>query len=74
MEISCSICNRQVDTSKEDVYVTVNWIGNDLIKKNNVKLNKKLSRVARICNTCWENTLKDKPKGTDYYWSFDKDV
>ena len=74
MDIACSICDRQVDSNKEELFVTVNWIGNDLVKKNNVKLKKNLSRVVRVCKNCWNNTLKDKPEGTDYFWMFDKTI
>ena len=74
MNIQCTICGRQIESKNEDVCVTVNWVANDLVKKNNVKLNKNLPRVVKICKNCWNNTFKDKPQGSDYYWFFDKTI
>ena len=74
MDIQCDICDRQVNTRNEDVYVTVSWVCNDLVKKNNVQSNKNFPQVVKICKQCWENTLKDKPQGTDYYWLFNRTI
>ncbi len=74
MNVSCAICDRQVDTRKEDINVTVSWVFEDLLKKNNVKYDKKAPRVVKICNDCWNNKLKSKPEGKDFYWSFNKGI
>ena len=74
MNIQCSICDRQLNTKIDNVYITVNWVCNDMIKKNKVQLNKNLPRIVKICDTCWGSTLKDKPEGTDYYWLFNKTI
>ena len=74
MNIQCTICDRQVETKNEDVFVTTNWVCSDLVKKNNVQLNKNLPRVVKICKKCWTNTLKDKGQGTNYFWMFDKTI
>ena len=74
MNISCTICDRQVDTRNEDVTVTVSWVFENLLKNNNIKLDKRAPRVVKICKKCWENTLKNKPEGKDYSWSFNKTI
>jgi hypothetical protein len=74
MNISCILCDRQIDTKNEDVIVTVNWVYSELIKRNNIQLSKNLPRVVKICKICWENIIKDKPQGNNYYWLFSKAI
>jgi len=74
MNISCILCDRQMETRNEDVFVTVSWIFRDLIKRNNIQYNKSIPRVVKICKGCWENALKDKREGADYYWLFNKAI
>ena len=72
MNISCILCDKQMDTKNEDVIVTVSWVYSELIKRNNIQSNKSLPRVIKICKSCWENIIKDKPQGSNYYWLFSK--
>jgi len=74
MIVSCIFCDRQIETKNEDVVVTVDWIYKELIGKNNLQTNKNISRIVKICTKCWENSIKDKPKGNDYYWLFNKSI
>jgi len=74
MNVSCVLCERQIDTKNEEVAVTVSWVLNDLVKRNNVKFEKNAPRVVKICKKCWDNVLKNKPEGSDYYWFFNKGV
>lgn len=74
MIVPCVLCERQIDTRNEEVIVNVSWIFNDILKKNNVQLNKNIPRLVKICKKCWTTTLKDKPQGNDYYWIFNKTI
>lgn len=74
MKVSCILCNKQMETKNENVTVTVNWVYKDLAKRNNLQYKENTPRIVKICKKCWENTLKDKPEGRDYYWTFVKDI
>ena len=74
MNVSCTLCDKQIDTRNEEVTVTVSWVFSDLIKRNNIKFEKSTPRVVKICKKCWEDVLKDKPEGTDYFWLFNKAI
>ena len=62
-----------METTREDVFVTVGWGLKDIFEKNHIKCDKELSRVVKLCRACWES-LKEKPQRDDYYWIFDKTI
>jgi hypothetical protein len=73
MKVTCAICDKEKETKKEDITVTVRWILRDLIKRNKIQYEKNIPRVVKICKKCWAS-LKDKPSGNDYYWLFNKEI
>ena len=74
MNISCALCNKQMDTKKEKVRVTVEWVLKELIKLNDINDYKEFSRVVKICNDCWVNKLEKKPEKEGLYWEFSKEI
>jgi len=72
--ISCALCNKQMDTKKEKVRVTVEWVLKELIKLNEINDDKEFPRVVKICNNCWINKLEKKPEKEDLYWEFSKEI
>ena len=73
MKIPCILCDTSMDTSKGDIYVTVSWVLQDLLEKNNVECDVDLPRVVKVCETCWE-AFKEKPKQESCFWIYDKKV
>ena len=74
MRVPCALCDKVVETKKEDLYVTVRWCFDEMLKANNVETDKDLGRVISVCKKCWSNQLKNKPSIDDYYWIYDKTV
>ena len=74
MLISCALCNKQMDTRKESVRVTVEWVLKELRELNNIKDDKEFPRVVKICTNCWENTLVKKTDKDDLSWEFNKEI
>jgi hypothetical protein len=72
--ISCALCDKQMDTKKEPVKVTVKWVLQELLKMNDIKEEKEFPRVVKICTNCWENTLVKKPDKEDLSWEFNKEI
>lgn len=73
MILSCNLCNNQMDTKKEKVFVTVEWIMEELLKLNDIQ-HSDFRRVVNICNDCWENKLKKKPDKKDYFWTVNQEI
>ena len=63
-----------MDTKKESVKVTVEWVLRELLKMNDIKDDKEFPRVVKICVKCWENTLVKKPDKEDLSWEFNKEI
>jgi hypothetical protein len=74
MKVACSLCEKEVDTTKEDVFMTVKWCFEELLKANEMEVNKDLGRVISVCSDCWTNKLEKKLSTEDYYWVYDKEV
>lgn len=74
MIVPCTLCDKQMDTKNEEAIVTVGWVYSDLLKRNNIKSNKSIPRVVKLCKKCWEEALKDKPQEDNYHWSFNKTI
>ena len=52
MEIACVLCNTRMETTKEDVYVTVRWMLKEILQLNQETANE-VPRICRLCATCW---------------------
>lgn len=63
-----------MDTKKEKVRVTVEWVLKELIKLNEIQDDKEFPRVVKICNNCYENKLEKKPENEDLSWEFSKEI
>ena len=74
LNISCALCNKQMDTKKEKVRVTVEWVLKELIKLNDIDEDKDFPRVVKLCNNCWENKLEKKPAKENLCWEFNKEI
>lgn len=62
-----------METTREDIFVTVSWVLKDILEKNHIKSDKELPRIVKLCRACWES-LKEKPQRDDYYWILDKTI
>ena len=74
MKVPCVLCDKEVETKKEDLYMTVKWCFDEMLKENNININKDLGRVISVCSNCWTNKLKTKLSIEDYFWIYDKEV
>jgi len=74
MNLSCALCDKQADTQKEKVVVTIEWVLKELLKLNDIEHNMEFPRVVKVCNDCWENRLKKKTEKEDYFWEFSKEI
>ena len=63
-----------MDTKKESVKVTVEWVLQELLKMNDIKDDKEFPRVVKICVNCWDNTLVKKSDKEDLSWEFNKEI
>lgn len=73
MKVLCALCDKEMESREEDVYVTVSWVMEDLLIRNNIPYDKTLQRVVKLCTECW-NALEHKPQGENTYWMFHKDI
>lgn len=74
MKVTCSLCEKEVDTTKEDVFMTVKWCFEELLKANEMEANRDLGRVISVCSDCWIKKLEKKLTIEDYYWVYNKEV
>ena len=74
MKVTCNLCDKEVETKEEDLYMTVKWCFDEILKLNDVEVDKDLSRVISVCSDCWFNKLKNKISADNYYWMYDKEV
>lgn len=74
MKVTCSLCEKEVDTTKKDVFMTVKWCFEEMLKANEMEVDKDLGRVISVCSDCWTKKLKKKLSTEDYYWVYDKEV
>ncbi|MEM2094351.1 MAG: hypothetical protein QXI32_03535 [Candidatus Bathyarchaeia archaeon] len=74
MRVSCILCDREIETRDEDVYVTVSWILSDILKKNNLQISKNIPRVAKLCSKCWQSLDNKPPPESNTYWMFNKTI
>ena len=72
--INCIHCDKPVDTKKEKLVMTVNWMYKDLLKLNNIQSDKNPSKVIGICPVCWDNILKKKIDVKDWYWTYNQSI
>jgi hypothetical protein len=63
-----------MDTKKEKVRVTVEWVLKELVKLNEIQDDKEFPRVVKICNNCYVNKLEKKPENEDLCWEFSKEI
>ena len=73
MNVACVLCNGEIETIDDDVVVTVSWVFQEIIQKNNLQLDQPLPRVVKICKKCWDS-IENKPDSNDYYWLFNKSL
>ena len=73
MNITCTLCGKQLDTSKDDVNVTTEWIFEDLLRSNSVKPDSAIPRVVKVCSQCWDGTL-NSPQGNNISWKFNQSI
>jgi hypothetical protein len=74
MKVACTLCDKEVETKENDLYMTVRWCFDEMVKLNDLKVDKDLGRVIGVCADCWSNKLKKKLSVDDYYWMYDKEV
>jgi hypothetical protein len=74
MNVTCAVCGKATDSKKEDVLVTVGWVLEKITKDNSIDHKGQYPRVSMVCKSCWNSKLKKKPEGTDYFWSYNKDI
>ena len=74
MKIPCNLCDEEVETQNEELYMTVKWCLDEMLKLNELEIDKDLGRVISICSDCWSNKLKKKLSGDNYFWIYDKQV
>jgi hypothetical protein len=55
MKVTCNLCDKEVETKEDDLYMTVKWCFDEILKLNDVEVDKDLSRVISICSNCWSN-------------------
>jgi len=61
-----------MNTKKDNVIVTVNWIYNDLVKRKKISQNKTIVRIVKLCESCGMTVFKDEPKEKNFFWTFNK--
>jgi len=54
--------------------MTVKWCLDEMLKLNDLEVDKDLGRVVSICSDCWSNKLKKKLSVDNYFWIYDKEV
>ena len=74
MKITCTLCEKEVDTKNEEVFMTVKWCFEEMLKLNDIKIDKDIERVISVCSDCWTKKLKEKPSVKDYYWIYSKEI
>jgi len=74
LKTKCFLCEKEVDTKKNNVYVAVRWYFKEALAMNNINLEKEIPRVTHICAKCWKNALKKKPNAENWYWLFNKEI
>ncbi len=74
MDVQCAVCRRTVDTKKEEVTVTTNWILEEAVKMSGVQHEGSFPRVSMVCAKCWKNVLKKKPEDKSCYWTYNKEI
>ena len=63
-----------MDTKKEKIKVTVEWVLKDLLRLNEIHDDTIFPRVVKLCSNCWENKLVKKPEKKDLSWEFNKAI
>ncbi len=74
MKIPCNLCDKEVETQNEELYMTVKWCLDEMLKLNDLEVDKDLGRVVSVCSDCWSNKLKKKLSVDNYFWIYDKEV
>jgi len=74
MKVNCILCEREVETKNEDVFMTVRWCFVEMLKLNDIKVDRDVGRVVEICSKCWTDKLKNKPSMQDYWWVYNKEI
>jgi len=74
MKVTCVLCEKEADTKEEDVYVTVEWCFDEMLKLNSIEVDKDLTRIVLVCSDCWTKKLLKKLSTEGHYWIFDKEV
>jgi hypothetical protein len=74
MKVSCTLCDQEVETKNDDFYMTMKWCFEEMIKLNEIQLEKDLRRVVGVCSQCWTEKLKNKLSIDDYYWLYNKEI
>ena len=73
MNIACTLCGKTLDTAKDDVNVTTEWIFKDLLATNSVEYNSGIPRVVKVCSKCWDDTL-NSPEAKTISWKFNSSI
>jgi hypothetical protein len=74
MKFPCFYCDEETDTKKEDIMVVVGWCLEELLEKNNLKIDKPVPRMVHICPKCWNDRFKEKLDKEGYHWIYSKDI
>ncbi len=74
MKVSCTLCEKEIETRNEEFYMTVRWCFEEMLKLNDIKVDKNLERLVGVCSDCWTNRLKRKLSIDDYYWLYNREV
>lgn len=73
MNIACTLCGKKLDTAKDDVNVTTEWIFKDLLAANSVEYSSAIPRVVKVCSHCWDGTL-NSPEAKTISWKFNTSI
>jgi len=74
MQVPCTLCDKEINTKKDNIYMTVRWRFKEMLDINKISLAHELPRVVGICSKCWSSKLKKKLDIDDYYWQYSKEV
>ena len=73
MNITCTLCGKQLDTAKDDVNVTTEWIYKKILAENSVESSSAIPRVVKVCSQCWDETL-NSPDAKNIAWKFNPNI
>jgi NAD-dependent SIR2 family protein deacetylase len=74
VDVQCAVCGQNIDTKKEEVTVTTDWLLEETVKMNVVQHEGSFPRVSMVCTKCWKDVLKKKPEDKSFFWTYNKEI